>query len=151
MGRKKSGISRGHIVLTHQVDLGEQSPEHISFAVHPETRAKIVALSYLWGFNGAYAKVAREIMDREIKRVVAVELDPEEVLEFERILEAVHAGQLISQQKRAERSRLERERREAAFLQRETAYLDQVISAKNEQQVPPIAGEQEQKLPPADN
>lgn len=137
MGRKKSGSSRGHIVLTHQVDLGGQRPEHVSFAVHPETRAKLVALSYLWGFNGAYAKIAREIMDREVKRVIAVELDPEEVLEFERILDAVHAGQLISQQKRAERSRMERERREAAFLRREEEYISQVIA-------------EERKVPPAD-
>ena len=103
--------------------------EQLSLAVVPELREQLVALAYLRGHRGAYAAMVRDLLTRELRRYLAVELDPEERAEYNRILEAVKANHLVARMQRQDtRERREALAEHAAATESETELINEPIS-----------------------
>jgi hypothetical protein len=101
----------------------EKHDDQLSFSVKTELRAQVVALAYLRGMNGSYAAIARDLLTKAVRQYISTELDPDEVNEYNRILEAARAGLMLSKMKRLDRIRRPAVQESAMTIESETEML----------------------------
>lgn len=82
--------------------LGKFFDTQVTFDTRDELREKLVAISYLRGYGGRYAPIARDIMAQAVERYVE-DLDPAEKKAFADILKSVQAVTIVEKMEREER------------------------------------------------
>lgn len=81
----------------------KQLQEQLSFNVRPSLRAQLMSLAYLRFHTEQYGFIARELLEKGVREYVAVELDPDERAEYNRIYEAVEAQLKVRYMEKMER------------------------------------------------
>jgi len=92
--------------------LGKFENVNLSFGVRVDLRDKLVALAYLRGEAGVYARVVRYLLKAAVEDEIN-SLTPQEHKEFDEILENVRAETKVKDEQRKERVRRRAEKHSA--------------------------------------